>query len=91
MIERDEVLRIAALARVELSPEEVERLTVDLSKILDHVNRLTRVQEEAGEDVPAEGTPRREDRVVPCRSVEELLNAAPQREGPLVRVPRVVE
>jgi aspartyl-tRNA(Asn)/glutamyl-tRNA(Gln) amidotransferase subunit C len=91
VIERDEVLRIAALARLELSPEEVERMTRDLSSILEYVGQLARVQEAAPAVEEGLATPRREDRVVPSRLVAELLDAAPAREGALVRVPRVIE
>ena len=91
MIDREEVLRIAALARLELSSAEVDRMALDLSKILDYVAQLSRVEDQvpAGDEGP--GTPRREDRVAPSRVTEELLAAAPAREGALVRVPRVVE
>ena len=91
MIEREEVLRIAALARLELSPDELERMTADLSSILEYVNQLARVEGQARPPQPAPGTPQREDRVVPYRHTAELLDAAPAREGPLVQVPRVVE
>ena len=91
MIDREEVLRVAALARLELSPEEVERMTGDLSKILEYVAQLSRVQEAAPPPREGEGTPRREDRVVASRYMTELVDAAPEREGMLVRVPRVIE
>jgi aspartyl-tRNA(Asn)/glutamyl-tRNA(Gln) amidotransferase subunit C len=91
MIDRDEVLRIAALARLELSPDELVRMTTDLSNILDYVNQLARVEDRGRPAEPGPGTPEREDRVVPYRHTAELLDAAPAREGPLVRVPRVVE
>lgn len=91
MIDREEVLRIAALARLELSGEELERMTGDLSKILEYVAQLARVQEAAPEADEGLSTPRREDRVSPSRHVSELLNAAPAREGALVRVPRVID
>ncbi len=91
MIERGEVLRIAALARLELSPEELERMTADLSNILEYVNQLARVEGQARSAESAQATPEREDCVVPSRHTAELLDAAPAREGPLVQVPRVVE
>jgi len=91
MIDRDEVLRISALARLELSPDEVERMSRDLSNILDYVNQLARIEGEARLPEAATGTPERVDRVVPSRCTAELLEAAPAREGMLVRVPRVVE
>ena len=40
MIGRAEVLHVAKLARLALSPEEVERMAGELSSILDHVERI---------------------------------------------------
>ena len=41
MIDREQVLHVARLARLELSEEEVERMSAELSKVLDHVDRIT--------------------------------------------------
>ena len=40
MIDRDQVLHVARLARLELSEEEVERMAGELSKILDHIEKI---------------------------------------------------
>jgi len=40
---RDEVARIAALARLRLDPAEVDRLTRDMNRILEHATRLRQV------------------------------------------------
>lgn len=40
MIERDQVLHVARLARLRLSDAEVERMAGELSGILDHVDRI---------------------------------------------------
>lgn len=40
MIEREQVLHVAKLARLRLSEEEVERMVGELSGILDHVDRI---------------------------------------------------
>lgn len=40
MIERNQVLRVAKLARLRLSEAEVERMTGELSGILEHVDRI---------------------------------------------------
>jgi aspartyl-tRNA(Asn)/glutamyl-tRNA(Gln) amidotransferase subunit C len=40
MIDRDQVLHVAKLARLRLSEEEVERMVGELSGILDHVDRI---------------------------------------------------
>jgi aspartyl-tRNA(Asn)/glutamyl-tRNA(Gln) amidotransferase subunit C len=41
MIDREQVLHVARLARLELSEEEVERMASELSGILDHVDRIS--------------------------------------------------
>ena len=40
MIDREQVLHVARLARLELSEEEIERMTGELSGILEHVDRI---------------------------------------------------
>ena len=40
MIDRDQVLHVARLARLRLSDEELERMPAELSKILEHVERM---------------------------------------------------
>jgi aspartyl-tRNA(Asn)/glutamyl-tRNA(Gln) amidotransferase subunit C len=40
VIERDQVLHVARLARLRLSEEEVERMVGELSGILEHVDRI---------------------------------------------------
>jgi aspartyl-tRNA(Asn)/glutamyl-tRNA(Gln) amidotransferase subunit C len=41
MIDRDEVLHVARLARLALSDEEVERMARELSAVLDHIERIS--------------------------------------------------
>jgi len=40
VIDREQVLHVARLARLRLSDEEVERMAGELSSILDHVARI---------------------------------------------------
>ena len=40
MIDREQVLHVAKLARLKLSDEEVERMSDELSSILEHVERI---------------------------------------------------
>ncbi len=40
MIDRDQVLHVARLARLELTDEELERMASELSVILEHVERI---------------------------------------------------
>jgi aspartyl-tRNA(Asn)/glutamyl-tRNA(Gln) amidotransferase subunit C len=67
-VTREEVLQIAELARLRLSPEEVERLAVELSGILAHVEELAALDQEpvGGVGSIAEGSaPRRSDELGP--------------------------
>jgi aspartyl-tRNA(Asn)/glutamyl-tRNA(Gln) amidotransferase subunit C len=41
MIDRDQVLHVARLARLRLSEEEIERMASELSGILEHVDRIS--------------------------------------------------
>jgi aspartyl-tRNA(Asn)/glutamyl-tRNA(Gln) amidotransferase subunit C len=40
VIERDQVLHVARLARLRLTDEEVERMSGELSSILDHIEKI---------------------------------------------------
>ena len=40
MIDREQVLHVARLARLKLGDDEVQRMTGELSKILDHVEKI---------------------------------------------------
>ena len=40
MIEREQVLHVARLARLRLSDDEIERIASELSGILEHVDRI---------------------------------------------------
>jgi len=41
VIDREQVLHVARLARLELSEEDVERMAGELSNILEHVERIS--------------------------------------------------
>jgi aspartyl-tRNA(Asn)/glutamyl-tRNA(Gln) amidotransferase subunit C len=40
MLDRDQVLHVARLARLELSEEEVGRMASELSHVLDHIEKI---------------------------------------------------
>ena len=40
MIEREQVLHVARLARLRLTDDEVERMSGELSSILDHIEKI---------------------------------------------------
>jgi aspartyl-tRNA(Asn)/glutamyl-tRNA(Gln) amidotransferase subunit C len=93
-ITRDEVRRIAALARLRLDPAEEERLTADLDHILDAFARLSTVDTRAVEptaQIDADVAALRDDVVANPPADEELLANAPARDGRFFRVPKIIE
>ncbi len=93
-ITRDEVERIAGLARLELSEGEAERMAGDLATILDYVEALQALDtsdvEPTANPVPLE-TPLRDDRVRPGLAAEVAVAGAPHAEGTAFVVPKVIE
>jgi aspartyl-tRNA(Asn)/glutamyl-tRNA(Gln) amidotransferase subunit C len=89
----EEVRELATLARLQLSPEEVTRMTGDLAAILDYVDALgaldTTDVEPMTHAVPFD-CPLRDDQVEPSLSQEEALANAPRRQGHFFEVPRIV-
>lgn len=41
MIDREQVLHVARLARLQLSGPEVDRMAAELSKVLDHIEKIS--------------------------------------------------
>ena len=93
-ITRDEVERIAALARLSLAPDEAERMTTQLGALLDYVALLgeldTRDIEPTSHPVPI-ATPLREDRAGTPLAPDLALANAPESEGGAFRVPPIIE
>ncbi len=93
-ITREEVERVASLARLRLDAAEIERLTGDLDKILEAFARLQTLDTRGvapTAHVEDFGAPMREDRVTNPPAGDELLANAPARDGRLFRVPKIIE
>jgi aspartyl-tRNA(Asn)/glutamyl-tRNA(Gln) amidotransferase subunit C len=93
-ITREEVRRVAQLARLRLEPAEEERLVADLTHILDAFQRLQALDTRGVEPmahVEDFGAQLREDAATNPPAAEELLANAPARDGRLFRVPRIIE
>jgi aspartyl-tRNA(Asn)/glutamyl-tRNA(Gln) amidotransferase subunit C len=92
----EEVRRIAALARLRLSPEEERTFAVQLSAILAHVEALRELDVSQVEPMThalaaGEAPVLRPDEVHESLSPEEALANAPAREGTCFKVPRIIE
>lgn len=92
-ISRDDVAHLAALARITLTEDESEHFAEQLGVILSAV---ARVQEVAGEDVPATSHPlplsnvTRPDRARPGLTPEQALSGAPAVEAQRFKVPQIL-
>ena len=90
MIDREQVLHVARLARLELSDDEVERMAGELSSILDHVERISELDLEDVEPtthvVELENV-MRADEPRPSLPRERALEPAPDPADGAFRVP----
>lgn len=89
-----EVEHVARLARLELTPEEKERMRAQLDSILSYIDKLNELDTSAVEPtshvIPMVNV-MREDEVRPSLPQEEALANAPDREGEFFKVPRIIE
>lgn len=80
MIERDEVLHVARLARLRLTDEEIDRMASELSSVLDHIEKIGELDLEGVEPtshvVPLENV-LRDDEPRPSLATDRALAAAP--------------
>jgi aspartyl-tRNA(Asn)/glutamyl-tRNA(Gln) amidotransferase subunit C len=90
VIDRDQVLHVARLARLRLSEGEVETMVGELSGILDHVDRISRLDLEGVEPtshVVALDNVWRADEPVPSLPREAALANAPEPQDGAFRAP----
>ena len=90
MINREQVLHVARLARLELTDEEVERMSGELTTILDHVERMSELELDGVEPtshVVALENVLRADEPRPSWPREQVLEPAPDSAEGAFRVP----
>jgi aspartyl-tRNA(Asn)/glutamyl-tRNA(Gln) amidotransferase subunit C len=98
-ISRDEVIRVAELAHLELTPEEVELYRGQLDEILVYIGKLEKLDVSSVEPMaqvlfagpPGEHPELRDDIPVPCDVADAVLAQAPDAVKPFFRVPKVIE
>ncbi len=97
-ISREDVLRVAELAYLELSEAEIETYRTQLDSILEYVGKLNELDTTNVEPMAqvlsvgqAVDATQREDRVVRCDVAGDVLAHAPDPEPPYFRVPKVIE
>lgn len=93
-LSRDDVAHVANLARIQLEPDELDRLAGQLDQIVEWVAQIS---EGAADDVPAMSHPipmtnvMRPDEVRPGLSQEQALSGAPLADEGRFGVPRILD
>ena len=88
------VTYVANLARISLSPDEEQKLSAQLGKILGHIEKL-KAADVSGVEPTAHAFPlinvMRPDETRPSMSNEDALRNAPAKANGLFIVPKIVE
>ena len=101
-VTKDDVLRVAELANLELTVDEVPRMQRDLNAILGHIAQLNELDTtgvpamaQVGQMLGAEpeltGEGLREDVVRPSLDRKAVMAWAPETDGRFFKVPKVIE
>ncbi|MBD2570202.1 MULTISPECIES: Asp-tRNA(Asn)/Glu-tRNA(Gln) amidotransferase subunit GatC [Anabaena] len=93
MIDRQQVRKVANLARLELTPDEEEKFTTQLGSILEYVEQLSEL--DVTDVLPTTraidvSNVTREDKLQPYPDREAILSSAPQQEGDFFKVPKIL-
>ena len=93
MIDREQVHKVALLARLELTSEEEEQFTNQLVNILGYIEQLNEV--DVSDVLPTTraidvNNVTRKDELQPYPEREAILNGAPEQEGEFFKVPKIM-
>ncbi len=94
IIDRDQVHKVANLARLEMTAEEEEQLTAQMSSILEYFEQLSELDTT---DVPPTtraidvSNVTRPDKLQPYPDREAILKEAPDQDGDFFKVPKILQ
>jgi len=93
-LDKKTVEYVAHLARIELNPKELEKLSHQLQDILGFIDKLSRIDTSKTpptSHILALSNILREDTPKPSLPADKALANAPSREGDFFSVPKVIE
>jgi len=93
MIDREEVLHSARLARIKLNGDEIETIRRQLGSILAHIERLQNAPTEGVSPIGIMQIPHdalREDLPTGSLDHETILHNSPERNGRYFTVPKII-
>ena len=93
-ISKEQVKKVAELARIELNEDEIDHHSYQLEKILDYINQLEKIDTE---NIPC--TTRaievvnvvRDDINEKFNETDQILDLAPSREDDFFKVPKIIK
>ena len=82
MVTHEDILKIAALAKLSVKPEELDSLTDDMNRIIEFADAVNSFSADTNEFDNINGLSNvfREDEVMPSLDREEILKNAPEQE-----------
>jgi aspartyl-tRNA(Asn)/glutamyl-tRNA(Gln) amidotransferase subunit C len=93
-IDKEKVMKVAKLARLELTEAEVEEFTGQLRAILDYVAKMNELDtsnvEPLAHCLPVSNV-FREDAAKESLGAEKALANAPERDGDFFKVPKILD
>jgi aspartyl-tRNA(Asn)/glutamyl-tRNA(Gln) amidotransferase subunit C len=90
----EQVRHVALLARLELSPQDENRLRTDMDEMLAYVDKLNEIDTKniaPTTQVGEAGTPMRDDEVTNRPDADAILANAPSRDRNYFKVPKIIE
>ena len=93
MLDREQVHKVALLARLELTPEEEEKFTTQLGSILDYFEQLSELDVSNVKPTTRTITLSNVTRIDELKTWEDreaILSCAPDQDGDFFKVPQIL-
>ena len=95
MITKEEIKKIASLAKINISDDELDNYSDQISKILEYMSTLNNVDtskvDEFSNQLFNSSQSLREDEIEESLERDEVLKLAPDSDGVYFKVPKVIE
>lgn len=93
MIDREQVNKVAHLARLDITSDEAQQFTTQLNSILDYFEQLQELDTDEVEPTTRAietSNITRADKLEPFPNKQDLLKSAPEQDGDYFRVPKIM-
>lgn len=93
-ITRDDVLKLARLSKLELSEDEIDQFTEEISEILNYADMIQKADvsniEPTSQVTGLTNVMRKDEAIDYSVSTEDLMKNVPAKQGKLIKVKRVL-